>query len=64
MFNAMNAAGLEIVKDFRFWIVTLDGTKKVADITGVTAVQFAGPTMTGGHYNESIVYDDEWHRTP
>jgi hypothetical protein len=36
----------------------------VADMTGVTAVQFAGENMTGGHYDESIVYDDEWHRTP
>jgi hypothetical protein len=62
--NAMNAAGLEIVKDFRFLIATLDGTKRVDDMTGVTAVQFAGASMTGGHYNESIVYDPEWHRVP
>jgi len=64
LFNAMNAAGLEIVKDFRLWIATLDGTKTVADMTGVTAVQFAGESMTGGHYDESIVYDPEWHRVP
>ena len=64
LFNAMNAAGLEIAKDYRLWIITLDGTKTVADMTGVTAVMFAGETMTGGHYDESIVYDDEWHRTP
>jgi len=64
LFNGMNAAGLEIVKDFRLWIATLDGTKTVDDMTGVTAVQFAGENMTGGHYDESIVYDDEWHRTP
>src|SRR5215469_17133180 len=50
LFNAMNAAGLEIVKDFRLWITTLDGTKTLADMTGVTAVQFAGASMTGGHY--------------
>ena len=62
LFNAMNAAGLEIAKDFRLWIATLDGTKTVADMTGVTAVQFAGEGMTGGHYDESIVYDDDWHR--
>jgi hypothetical protein len=61
LFNAMNAAGLRIVKDFRLWIATLDGTKKVPDMTGVTAVQFAGAKMTGGHYDESIVYDDTWH---
>ena len=64
LFNAMNAAGLEIVRDFRLWIATLDGTRTVADMTGVTAVQFAGESMTGGHYNESIVYDDDWHRVP
>ena len=60
----MNAAGLEIVKDFRLWIATLDGTKTVPDMTGVTAVQFAGENMTGGHFDESIVYDDDWHRSP
>ena len=61
LFNAMNAAGLQIKKDFRLWIATLDGTKTVHDMTGVTAVQFAGASMTGGHYDESIVYDDAWH---
>src|SRR5262249_11751628 len=54
LFNAMNAAGLEIMKDFRLWIATLDGTKTVDDMTGVTAVQFAGEDRTGGHYDESI----------
>jgi hypothetical protein len=62
LFNAMNAAGLQIARDFRLWIATLDGTKRVADMTGVTAVQFAGESMTGGHFDESIVYDDNWHR--
>jgi hypothetical protein len=62
VFNAMNAAGLQIVKDFRLWIATLDGTKTVPDMTGVTAVQFAGESITGGHYDESIVYDPEWHK--
>jgi hypothetical protein len=61
LFNKMNAAGLHIVRDFRTWIATLDGTKKVHDMTGVTAVQFAGENMTGGHFDESIVYDDDWH---
>jgi hypothetical protein len=61
LFNAMNAAGLHIVEDFRLWIATLDGTKTVHDMTGVTAVQYAGENMTGGHYDESIVYDDHWH---
>jgi hypothetical protein len=57
----MNAAGLQIVRDFRTWIATLDGTKTVHDMTGVTAVQYAGENMTGGHYDESAVYDDLWH---
>jgi len=34
LFNEMNAAGLEIVRDFRTWIATLDGTKQVHDMTG------------------------------
>jgi hypothetical protein len=62
LFNEMNAAGLQIVHDFRLWIATLDGTEKVPDMTGVTAVQYAGESITGGHYDESIVYDDNWHR--
>ena len=61
LFNAMNAAGLHVVRDFRTWIATLDGTKTVHDMTGVTAVQYAGSDLTGGHYDESIVYDDLWH---
>jgi hypothetical protein len=61
LFNAMNAAGLHIVRDFRTWIATLDGTKRVPDMTGVTAVQYAGEAMTKGHYDESIVWDDDWH---
>ncbi len=60
LFNAMNAAGLQIVRDFRLWIATLDGTKRVADMTGVTAVQYAGTAQTGGHYDESIIYDAAW----
>jgi hypothetical protein len=61
LFDAMNAAGLKIVRDFRLWVATLDGTKTVPDMTGVTAVQYAGQAQTGGHYDESIVYDDAWH---
>lgn len=61
LFNATDAAGLRIVRDFRLWVATLDGTKTVPDMTGVTAVQFAGTNLTGGHYDESIVYDDSWH---
>jgi hypothetical protein len=59
--HAMNAAGLHVVKDFRLWVATLDGTKKPQSMTGVMAVQYAGEGITGGHYDESIVYDDDWH---
>ena len=66
LFNALNAAGLEVVKHFRLWVATLDGTKTLADMTGVTAIQYAGQAQTGGHYDESIVYDGTWHapKTP
>lgn len=77
LFNAMNAAGLHIEKDFRLWIATLDGTKAVKDMTGVTAVQYKrarkqakdgtfleppSESVTEGHFDESLVYDDDWRR--
>lgn len=61
LFNELLPAGLHIVRDFRLIIATLDGTKAVADMTGVTAVQAFGQAQTGGHYDQSIVYDDQWH---
>jgi hypothetical protein len=64
VFNALNAVGLAVGPGFRLWIATLDGTKRVADMTGVTAVQHAGETQTGGHYDESVVYDDTWLAPP
>jgi hypothetical protein len=60
LFNAMNAAGLHVVTHFRLWVATLDGTKTLPDMTGVTAVQYAGQPQTGHHYDESIVYDPAW----
>lgn len=62
LFNALNAAGLQVVRDFKLWISTLDGTKTVADMTGVVAVQYKAATASSGagHYDESIVYDDAW----
>jgi len=77
LFNAMNAAGLHVAKDFRLWIATLDGTKAVQDMTGVTAVQYKrarkqapdgtwleppSESVTEGHFDESLVYDDDWRR--
>jgi hypothetical protein len=64
LFDAMDAAGLHVVDDFHLWIATLDGTKTVHDMTGVVAVQYAGEAQTGGHFDESLVYDDDWHPTP
>src|SRR5215467_14263172 len=61
LFQAIRAAGLHVKKDFRLWVTTLDGTKKISPMRGVTAVQYAGEDITGGHYDESIVYDDNWH---
>jgi hypothetical protein len=71
----MRAAGLHLGKDFRLWIATLDGTKRIGDMTGVMAVQYKrapnlqsngklerpSPSVTAGHYDESIVFDNTWH---
>lgn len=61
LFNAMNSAGFRPDHGFRLWVATLDGTKKLDDMTGVVAVQYAGESITKGHYDESIVYDNSWH---
>jgi hypothetical protein len=69
---AMRAAGLRRVKDYRLWIATLDGTKRLPDMRGVIAVQYKhapdpvlgmipGPATTPAHYDESVVFDDNWH---
>lgn len=60
LFNAMAANGLHIGHDFKLGIATLDGTTEIADMTGVAFVQDKGEAQTGGHYDESIVYDDTW----
>jgi hypothetical protein len=60
LYNAMLSVGLKPGHGFRVWLATLDGTKTVADMTGVVAVQYAGQSLTGGHYDESIVYDATW----
>ena len=62
--SAMAAAGLRLGVDFRLWVATLDGTRTLPDMTGVAAVQDKGESLTGGHYDESVVYDDEWHAPP
>jgi hypothetical protein len=79
IFNLLAGHDLHVVRDFRLWIATLDGTKAVHDMTGVTAVQYKharprnpdgsfagqpGPATAEGHFDESLVYDDDWHRHP
>jgi hypothetical protein len=64
LFNAMAAAGLKIVRDFRLGIATLDGTTTVPDMTGVTFVQDRGTKLTGGHWDESAVYDPAFKAPP
>jgi hypothetical protein len=63
LFNAMGAAGLQIGRHFRLGVATLDGTKALPDMTGVTFVQWKAATAGSGagHYDESVVYDDAWH---
>lgn len=60
LFNLMNANHLIVGRDFRLFIATLDGTRTVADMTGVWGIQYAGEAQTGGHYDETIVYDNAW----
>jgi hypothetical protein len=77
IFNALMAENLHVVRDFRLWVATLDGTRELHDMTGVTAVQYKrarkqhkdgswaeppGPAVTEGHFDESLVYDDDWHK--
>jgi hypothetical protein len=62
--NACAAAGLQVVRDYRWWPATLDGTRKLADMTGVVAVQAWGAQFFGGrNIDLSIVVDDTWHGT-
>lgn len=60
VFNALTAAGLRVGADFRTGIATLDGTKAIPDMTGVTFVQYASAGQTGGHYDQSVVIDPAW----
>lgn len=59
--SAMNRHGFTLARHYVLWIATLDGTRTLPDMTGVIAVQFAGEKQTGGHFDESVVYDDTWH---
>lgn len=48
---------------YHLWVATLDGTKTVPG-SGIVAVQYAGSKITGGDYDESLVYDPHWHPSP
>ncbi len=58
IFNAMNAAGYNIVSHFYTWLATLDGTQRIADMTGVLAVQYL--ENVPANYDESIIWSDWW----
>lgn len=60
---AMMTAGLRLAIEYTLWIATGDGTKVLPNMVGVVAVQWKWVTPPAGHYDESIVYDDEWHPT-
>lgn len=64
VFNAMHAAGYQVVKDFRLWIATLDGSRSVPDMTGVTAIQYEGSNMTHTNVDLSLVFDGAWKAAP
>lgn len=55
------ADGLVLGADWVLWVATGDGTKTLPDMHGVVAVQDRWQNLTGGHWDESIVYDDHWH---
>lgn len=56
----LSTHGFTLGHDYGLWIATLDGTQVLPVMTGVVAVQHAGENLTGGHYDESIVYDNSW----
>lgn len=64
VFNAMNAAGFHVVKDFRLWVATLDGSKSIGDMTGVAAIQYASAAMTHTNVDLSLVFDGAWKAAP
>jgi hypothetical protein len=62
MFNALEAAGFYVVKNFLLWIAT-GAAETVKDMTGVVAVQYQ-LEPGGKNYDQSIVYDDSWKVKP
>ena len=62
--SRMSESGLYAGHHYKLWVATLDGTRELPDMTGVTAVQYAGSLQTGGHYDESVIYDASWKAAP
>lgn len=62
--DVMTAAGLGLGHDYVWWVATLDGTETLPDMTGVWGVQYEGAAQTGGHFDQSIIYDDAWKPPP
>lgn len=60
---ACSAAGLQVGRDYRWWISTLDGTTSLSDMIGVTAIQAWGANYFSHNIDLSIVLDDAWKST-
>lgn len=59
--NLLAVANLQVDRDYKWWISTLDGTKTVPDMTGVVAVQvWNAGSFAPRNIDLSIVYDDSW----
>jgi hypothetical protein len=47
-----------------YWVATLDGTIVQGKTPGgnlIVACQYKGSSLTGHHYDESLVFDANWH---
>lgn len=61
--NVLTTAGLQVDRDYKWWISTLDGTTAVPDMTGVVAIQaWNAGNFAPRNIDLSIVYDDSWKR--
>lgn len=59
IFEVRQLTGSQILgKDYFLWVTTLDGTEYTG--TGVIACQSKGEQQTGGHWDESVIYDDRF----
>lgn len=54
--SACASGGSKLGVHYLLWVATLDGTQYTGP--GVAACQWRGQAQTGGHWDESIVYDD------